>query len=173
MPLTENFDSYFQRYIDLAGSTDPSEALQRTSDDTKAYLSPLSEEQWHYAYAEGKWTVADMLQHMIDTERIMAYRALHFARSSTTPLHGFDHDLFVANAEADKKNGEDILNDFLATRVSTMSMFGSFNVKRLDVSGSFDSRSPLTVRQLGLLISGHNIHHLNVLKDRYFNSGQF
>ena len=108
-----------------------------------------------------------MVQHVIDTERVFCYRALCFARNDITALPGFDQDLFVANDNANTRNWEDLLAEMRVVRQSTILLFNSFTDEALLRIGSGSGKN-MSVRAIGFLCSGHQIHHLNVLKERYF-----
>jgi uncharacterized damage-inducible protein DinB len=133
------------------------------------FLSLLDEtpkEKLEYAYAEGKWTLAEVLLHIIDAERVFQYRALRFARNDKTPLPGFDQDVYVPHSNASKRTIEDIKEEYMAVRQSTILLFNSFDdeaLQRLGVS----SGSPLSVRATGFIISGHQAHHLKIIRERY------
>ena len=162
-------DTYFQRYIQKAPKDSVVDSLVDSAEQMRGYLSKLTEEQWNYRYADGKWSIKEMVVHIIDTERIMVYRALRFARGDKQELPGFDQDIYVEGSEADKRKSEDILNEYLANRMSTLSLFRTLSNESLDRSGSFSSQSPMCVRDIGKLVSGHEIHHLDILKERYYN----
>lgn len=162
-------DTYFQRYIQKAPKDSVVDSLVDSAEQMRGYLSKLTEEQWNYRYADGKWSIKEMVVHIIDTERIMVYRALRFARGDKQELPGFDQDIYVEGSEADKRKSEDILNEYLANRMSTLSLFRTLSNESLGRSGSFSSQSPLSVRDIGKLVSGHEIHHLDILKERYYN----
>ena len=162
-------DTYFQRYIQKAPKDSVVDSLVDSAEQVRGYLSKLTEEQWNYRYADGKWSIKEMVVHIIDTERIMVYRALRFARGDKQELPGFDQDIYVEGSEADKRKSEDILNEYLANRMSTLSLFRTLSNESLGRSGSFSSQSPLSVRDIGKLVSGHEIHHLDILKERYYN----
>lgn len=162
-------DTYFQRYIQKAAKDSVVDSLVDSAEQMRGYLSKLTEEQWNYRYADGKWSIKEMVVHIIDTERIMVYRALRFARGDKQELPGFDQDIYVEGSEADKRKSEDILNEYLANRMSTLSLFRTLSNESLGRSGSFSSQSPLSVRDIGKLVSGHEIHHLDILKERYYN----
>lgn len=163
----EDYDSYFAHYISLARNEDVTEALRESASLMESYFNALTEEDWKFQYAAGKWSLKDMLQHIIDTERVMAYRALSFARGIQDPLPGFDQDLFAQSALPINREGEALFTEYLANRVSNIAMFSSFNVKHLERSGSFSGMRPLSVKAIGLLIAGHDLHHLMIARERY------
>ena len=119
-----------------------------------------------YAYAEGKWTVKDILLHIIDTERIFAYRALRIARQDKTPLAGFEQDDYVASGNAKARNLENLLQEYKFVRQSTIVLYRSFNLKALNAIGEA-SGSSISVRAMGYIITGHENHHNQVIEERY------
>ena len=169
LQLNENeYVHYFKPYLDALIGDEKSivEYLNDTLDDAISVLSNLSEEKQGYSYAEGKWTIKEILQHIIDTERIFAYRALRFARNDATPLSGFEQDDYAAIYNANKRDYKDLLEEFELTRKSIISLFRSFGDEeliRIGISGG----NNVSVRVLGYIISGHLQHHLNIIKERY------
>jgi hypothetical protein len=119
-----------------------------------------------FAYAEGKWTTKELIQHIIDTERVFCYRALCFARNDKTSLPGFDQDLFVSNDNANDRNFIGLLDEMQTLRNSTIQLYKSFTEEALQRIGNA-SGNDMSVRALGYLFSGHQLHHLKVYKERY------
>lgn len=126
----------------------------------------LPDEKLHYSYAQGKWTVAEVLLHLIDAERVFQYRALRFARGDTTELKGFDQDTYVPESNAIKRTRVDILEEFLAVRNATLKLYGSLDGGSLERVGVANG-AKMSVRALGFVISGHQQHHLAILRERY------
>ncbi len=120
----------------------------------------------NYQYAAGKWTLKEMLLHIIDTERIFAYRAVSIARGDKTPLPGFDENTYAANSMADKRSWESLLQEFAAVRQSSDLLLQSFNDEQLLQSGTTNNY-PTTVNALAFIIYGHILHHIAVIKERY------
>lgn len=118
-------------------------------------------------YAPGKWTVKDILQHMIDTERVFAYRALRFSRNDHTELAGMDQNLFASHTDANKRQLEDLLKEFAVVRESTILLYKSFNHEMMMREGSCFGKKT-TVIALGFTIVGHVLHHMRILKERYY-----
>ena len=130
------------------------------------FLNSIPAEKHDYKYAEGKWTVKQLLQHMIDAERIFGYRALRFARKDTTPLPGFDEVLYAENATVENRKLSDMVEEFRALRLSNEYMFRSFNSDQLEQSGTANG-NPVYVFGIGFIIVGHAQHHVNILRERY------
>jgi uncharacterized damage-inducible protein DinB len=159
---------YFEQYIQLV-SKEGKSILENLEDSQKEFESTLRNlhiEKHDFAYAEDKWTLKELIQHVIDTERIFCYRALCFARKDTTPLPGFDQDVFVDNDTANDRNYYDLLDEMETLRESTIQLYKSFSDEALLRIG-VASDTEMSVRALGFLFSGHQIHHLNVVKERY------
>lgn len=158
---------FFDRYINLAEDIDLIEALERHSTFSEEEITAWKE-LGDYIYAPGKWTVKDIFQHIIDNERIQAYRALRFARNDKTALPGYDEELLAANADTSKRTLEDILKEFTSVRLSNIRMFKSFDDVALQREG-ICYNTTITPLALGFVLVGHQAHHLRVIKERYLN----
>jgi uncharacterized damage-inducible protein DinB len=123
-------------------------------------------EKINYRYAKDKWTVKEVLQHMLDTERIFAYRALCIARKDSTHLPGFEENDYAANSKVSKRDWKEMIREFKAVRRSTEILFRSFDKQQLDATGTASGKS-VYVLGIGFIIAGHINHHVNVLKERY------
>ena len=123
-------------------------------------------DKFDYSYAEGKWTIKEIIQHIIDTERIFAYRALRISRNDKTPLPGFDENDYVDNTNAKRRGIQDLLSEFSAVRHSNLLMYKSFSDEQLRRIG-IASNNEVSVRALGFLILGHLKHHQKVFQERY------
>ncbi|GGC96492.1 DNA damage-inducible protein DinB [Flavobacterium lutivivi] len=130
------------------------------------FVREIPMDKFDYRYAEGKWTIKDILQHLIDAERVFAYRALRFARNDKTELPGFEEDDYVLEANANKRSIQDLLTELLIVRQSTLALFKSFNNEQLLHIG-IASNNPMSVRALGFVIIGHQNHHQKVFEERY------
>ncbi|HUR65295.1 MAG TPA: DinB family protein [Chitinophagaceae bacterium] len=158
---------YFHTYTNKVPENDLSTAFKNQSTLLNPFFKNIPEEKIDYRYAEGKWTVKEMLQHLIDAERVFAYRALCFARKDSTPLPSFDENLYADNSQADKRDWNEMLEEFWAVRKTTEMLFNSFDDEQLDSSG-IASNNKHYVLGLGYIIVGHVNHHVGVLKERYF-----
>ena len=141
--------------------------LVESGDKLSDWVQSISEEKGSFAYDEGKWTIKEVLQHINDSERIFAYRALRFARNDTTELSGFDQDLYALESGANKRSMASILNEFHILRASSIDLFANLNsaLTRKGIANGGE----LTVESIGYIISGHTLHHISILKDRYLN----
>ena len=165
-PGPSDYNSYYDRYISLIGDGDIIEILEEQRKTSEKFLKTFTEEQGNYSYADGKWTVKEVLGHVIDTEKIMAYRALSFARGEKQSLPGFEQDDYVAESNFNKRSLADLINEFITIRESNIILFKSFNEEILIRRGTA-SESEVTVLALIYIIAGHEKHHMKFLKERY------
>jgi uncharacterized damage-inducible protein DinB len=141
-------------------------ALQDQPRDTLALLSTLSEEQGDYRYAPDKWSIKEMLGHLIDAERVFAYRALRFARNDGTPLASFEQDDYVRAGGFDDRRLADLIEEFVAVRRATVWLFRQLSAEAWMRRG-VASGNPVSVRALAYIIAGHELHHRRVLREKY------
>ena len=162
-PLPKHFDTYINKTEDI----ELHEALKKSLSN----LQLLPVDKWaqlgDQVYAPGKWTVKDMLQHIIDAERIFAYRALRFARNDSTKLPGFEENHYAEEAHANDRNLSDLVNELITVRQSTVSMFSAFNDEVQHRKGQ-TTAAEISVGALGFTIIGHEIHHMKILEERYY-----
>lgn len=130
------------------------------------FVREIPMDKFDYRYAEGKWTIKDILQHLIDAERVFSYRALRFARNDTTELPGFEENSYVAAAAASTRSIQDLLSEQLMVRQATLALFKTFTEEQLLRSGVASGKS-MSVRALGFVIIGHQNHHQKVFQERY------
>lgn len=161
-----NEPGYFQRYINLVPQKELAEAFAVQLPIVRSLLERIDENQSGYSYAPGKWTLKELLQHMIDTERIFCYRALCFARKDKTPLPGFDENDYADNAKANERSWQNLVAEFFAVRRSTEILFESFNEETL-LNIGVASVNMLSVQQIGAIILGHCYHHQKIMEERY------
>lgn len=164
-PQADEFPVYYKGYIDTVAD-DVLLELENQIESLPKFLSAISEEKASFAYAEGKWTIKEVLGHMLDTERIMSYRALCFARRDETALPGFDENVYVKHAHFNDRTLQSLLDEFVVLRKSTMYLLKSFNQEELNRSGISNDK-PITVRALIFILAGHVNHHQHILKERY------
>jgi uncharacterized damage-inducible protein DinB len=167
-PVEGQYLPYYDTYIrHIPDGADPLYILEKLPDAMRQALGPLTDEQARFAYAPGKWTIKEVLVHILDTERIFAYRALRFARNDQTDLPGFEQDDYVPNSEANDRPLSDILAEYATVRAATLSLFRSFSATQLERTGTANG-GPASVRALLFIIPGHELHHLSILRERYF-----
>tara|TARA_B100000508_G_C11319786_1_gene208859 strand:+ start:35 stop:550 length:516 start_codon:yes stop_codon:yes gene_type:complete len=165
--LNDNeFAPFYRNYIKNLGSVNLYEILTNSLDEMLTTLQNLPEDKLLYSYAEGKWTIKELVQHIIDAERVFCYRALRFSRNDATNLPGFNEDWYVENSNGNDRDFNDLLNEFVLVRNSTISLFNSFTSKMLTLKGAINN-SDMSVRALGFIIAGHQTHHLKIIKEKY------
>ncbi len=157
---------YFQRYIDKATGDDLFRALNKASDRLWETVYRIPTGQAENRYAAGKWSIKEVFQHVIDTERIFCYRALRFARNDRTELPGFDENAFVANADTERRELHELLREHDVLRANTISLFQSFSEDMLLHRGIANGNT-MSVRAIGWTIAGHVTHHMEVIEERY------
>jgi hypothetical protein len=162
-PLPE----YFDRYILECPFDELFTALQKTREQFQNFHWEKADAIGQQVYAPGKWTIADILQHLIDTEWVFAYRALRFARNDQTVLSSYDENYFAQTAEANRRPVTELVEDFLSLRASSLMLFRSFSPEMLDRTGVCWNKK-LSVAGLGFIMAGHPVHHLKVIEERYF-----
>lgn len=161
-----NNEGYFVKYTSLVLENNCADAYAAQDANIKNFCESITEEKSTYAYAAGKWTLKEVLQHLIDTERIFAYRALAIARKDTTTLPSFDENEYAANSNANTRTWHSLTEEMLAVRATTKFLFHSFNTETLATTGKF-SNNTSSVNELGLIIVGHFYHHVNIVAERY------
>jgi hypothetical protein len=157
---------FYHNYIKHVPEDDLMTAFKTQTAVFLDFIQNIPVNKIDYAYAEGKWTVRELLQHVIDAERIFAYRALRFARKDPTPLPGFDENLYAKNAGANRRNWSDLIEEFKSIRKSTEWLYSSFDEEQLDASGVANNDSNY-VLAFGFISIGHSLHHMRILKERY------
>jgi hypothetical protein len=166
-PLEGEYAPYFLKYIDLVpDEVDILEFLEDTIMDTEDLLSKIPLSKQEYSYADGKWTVKEILQHIIDTERIFTYRALCIAREDKTSLPGYDENEYAAKSIANHRSMDSLLDEFDKVRDATITLFKTFPKTALSQTG-ISNGNPLSVRAIAYILAGHELHHLNVIQERY------
>ena len=163
--MTE-FQKYIKRYLDLIPSKNWLSELENIGNETIELYKNLSKELANFAYAEGKWTMKVLLQHLIDVEKIFNYRALRFSRNDQTELAGWDEELYGATNNVNDYSLEDLIKEFQLTRQLSLCFFKNMNAEILSRKG-IANKNEISVETIGKLIVGHNIHHLNIIKERY------
>jgi hypothetical protein len=161
---------YYAKYVSLVADDDILTSLQQQLDETLALLANISEEQANYRYAPDKWSIKELVGHLIDAERIFGYRALRFARNDKAPLQGFEQDDYVRVASFDDYTLSDLASEFAHVRRSNLSLFKHLSKEAWERRG-VASDNEVSVRALAFIIVGHVQHHMNILRNRYLQSG--
>ena len=163
----DEFAGHFATYINqVSNEYTLTEELEISVHRLIKFVQNIPLDKFDYRYAEGKWTIKDIIQHIIDAERIFAYRALRFARNDKTALPGFDENDYVDEVQADKRSLQDLLTELAIVRQATLALFKSFSNNELLRTG-IASNNPVSVRALGFTIIGHQNHHQRVFQERY------
>jgi hypothetical protein len=165
-PAADEYNPYYGRYIDLVPSAGPVETLRQQMNDTLALLASLTEQQALHRYAQGKWSVKEVIGHIIDAERVFAYRALRFARNDATPLPGYEQDDYVMNGGFDARPLSGLAREYEHVRGATVEMFEGLSEDAWERRGKAND-SEVSVRALAWIISGHELHHKEVLRSKY------
>ena len=166
-PGKNEYAEYYEKYIGLLGDQNVMDVLVNFN-TTVQLIRTLTPEKAAFVYAPGKWRVKQLIGHVIDTERIMAYRALRIARNDTQPLPGFDQDEYVKYGNAQRRSVAELADEFETVRKSNLFLFSSFNNEEMKRQGTA-SGYEVTVRALIYIVAGHELHHVKILKERYLN----
>ncbi|WP_293896455.1 DinB family protein [Flavobacterium sp.] len=167
--LPQEFAGHFATYINqVSNEYTLTEELEISVHRLIKFVQNIPMDKFDYRYAEGKWTIKDIIQHLIDAERIFAYRALRFARNDKTALPGFDENDYVDAVQANNRSIQDLLTELAVVRQATLSLFKSFSTEELLRTGTA-SNNPMSVRALGFTIIGHQNHHQRVFEKRYLD----
>jgi len=164
-PQPDEYSAFAARYVNLVGDEPILEILKNNQQSTYEIFTGLSSGKADYAYAEGKWTIKQMLGHMADTERVFAFRALAFSREAIE-LPGFDQDVYMEGTTFNSRSLKDLANEFKTVRESSLYLFKSLTENQSTQKG-IASGNPVSVRALAYMIAGHELHHINILKERY------
>ena len=168
-PAQSEYAPYYGTYVNAMPDGDVVAALADQGEETFTLLSALSESDGAFRYAPGKWTIRDLVQHLADSERVFAYRALRFARGDETPLPGFDQEPYAQAAKADRRPLGELAAELRDIRRTTLALVRSFDEEMLGWSG-VASGNLMSVRALVWVIAGHERHHLTVLRERYLSA---
>lgn len=165
--LTVNeYASSYQGYIQVLENVDLIEELEICLHDFIRFVQNIPMDKFDFRYAEGKWTIKDIIQHLIDAERVFSYRALRISRNDKTPLAGFEENDYVDHANANARHLQELLTEMAVVRQSTLSLFKSFSEEQLKKIGTA-SNAEVSVRAIGFIIIGHQKHHQKVFQQRY------
>lgn len=158
--------AYFSRYIDQVGDRPILEVLTSQLEEVQQIFGSLGEDQSHFQYEAGKWSLKELLGHLIDTERIMAYRVLCIARGEKQPLPGFDENSYVAAAQFYNRSLHDLLHEYQLVRKANVALFGSLTENMLLQMGNANGKE-ISARAIIYIIAGHERHHLGIIRERY------
>lgn len=165
-PAGDEYAEYYGRYIDLVPSGNIVDTLGQQMTDTLNLIAGVTEEQSLYRYAEGKWSIKEVIGHIIDCERIFAYRALRLARNDQTPLSGFEQDDYVTNGGFDQRQLSDLAKEYEHVRESTIDLFKGLGQDAWGRRGKANEVE-VSVRAIAWITGGHELHHTGVIKSKY------
>jgi hypothetical protein len=165
-PAADELPAYAQGYAARVPDGDPIGFLASQGSRTAALLGGLPLERAAFRYADGKWSVKEIVGHLADTERVLAYRAVRIARGDATPMPGFNEDAWVAGADFDRRSIDDLVDELQKVRAATLALFSSLTPTALDRRGVANGHA---MSALGIVwfVAGHELHHLAVLRERY------
>ena len=165
-PKPNEYAPYFQNYINSAPEENIVKSLEDQLSESVSYYDSLNESEFDFRYAPGKWSIKEVIIHILDTERIFNYRALRFARKDTTPLPGFEQDDYINSTDWINYSIKSIIEEYELVRKHTIVLFNNMTKEMLIQSG-ISSGMKLSVRAIPFIIAGHERHHLNVIKSKY------
>jgi hypothetical protein len=165
-PKPDEYPTAYKDYIDKVPDGDLLAILEGQMKEKLARLGTLDPERARFRYAEGKWSVTEVVGHINDGERIFAYRALRFARGDETPLPGFEENDYVPAGRFDRRTLAEVLDEAAAVRAASLALFRGLPVESFDRRGLANEKE-ISVRALAWVIAGHERHHLGVLRERY------
>ena len=168
-PHFTEYARYYEQYLqEIPKELKVLKALKEQAKIISGLYKSQSADQLLFAYAEGKWTMKDILMHLIDVERVFVYRAMRFARKDLAPLPFFDENEFAKNAQADKIPLPRLIKEYQSTRAATIAFFNNLQTKQLKETG-VASHASMSVRACVWIIYAHELHHLNIIKERYLS----
>jgi hypothetical protein len=160
---------YYSRYIDLVPDIDLNAALEQSLQELEALDIASLEPLGNYAYAPGKWTLKSVLQHITDTERVFTYRAMMFARKDPQSAPSMDQDIYADNAEVDHLTVATVLAELIALRKATIAQFSNYTDAALSRTGN-SYKTAMSVLAMGFTAVGHQLHHLDIIRQRYLQA---
>jgi hypothetical protein len=170
-PDATEYNPYYGKYISLVANSDILALLSQQLDETLALLGSIPESQANFRYAPDKWSIKELVGHVIDAERIFSYRALRFARNDQTPIEGFEQDDYIRNASFDDYTLNDLASEFAHVRRASLSLFKHLDEEAWQRRGTA-SDNEISVRALAYIIAGHELHHMEILRSRYLHNAK-
>ncbi len=165
-PIEGTYPVYFETYISQVKENELKEAFKNQQSIVDSFFDAIPEEKTNTGYAPGKWSLKELLQHIIDTERIFNYRSLCFARKETASLPGFEENDYAANSNANLRTWKSLCDELKAVRITTIMLFDSFTDDTLNNAG-IANNEPTTALSIGFINVGHLAHHKRIIEERY------
>ena len=156
------------KYFEATTAEDVTDAISSSTKKIKKLLKKIPKKKIDYAYAEGKWTIKELLQHVIDAEKVFSFRALWFTRQDISPLPGFDENSWAAASKASSRKWKEMVAEFLTIREATQIFFESLDDDQLKTTGTANNNL-MNVGGLGFICAGHVMHHIGIIKERYLS----
>jgi len=165
-PTSKEYGAFYARYISQVKDDNIVRALKKGKSVVVNFLQKIPKSKWEHRYGSDKWTIKEVVVHLMDAERVLAYRALRIARGDKKNLSGYDQDAWVPNSIANDRTPASIIAEYRAVREATIQLFKNLDDEALDRSGKASS-ARVTPRAAGFIIAGHEIHHMTIIRDRY------
>ena len=165
LPVNE-YSDFYKSYIQVLENVELIEELEICLHEFIKFVQNISMDKFDYRYEVGKWTIKEIIQHLIDSERVFSYRALRISRNDNTPLPGFDENDYVDNSNGNTRTLQGLLTELAVVRQATLSLFNSFSQEQLTRIG-IASNNEVSVRAIGFIIIGHQKHHQKIFAERY------
>ena len=165
-PDIDNVPAFYLGYVELVKDMDLLDALRHAAKIVQQTVPYIPEDDGQYRYAEGKWSIKEVLNHMLDAERVFAYRALRFSRNDQTALHPFEENDYAPEANAHSRDFQQLAREMKRLRETTIDLFASFTPEMLSREGTASGKR-ISVKNLGYIIAGHDVHHVKILRERY------
>lgn len=165
-PESDEYAPYYETYVSKVPAGDLLQLLRQQIEVTCAMLTNVPESEANSSYAPGKWTIKEVAGHIVDTERIMAYRLLRVSRGDSTPLPGFEQDDYVRGGNFQSRTLASLVEEFRLARISTLALLNGLDGETLMRRGAADGK-PVSARALAYIIAGHERHHVGILQERY------
>ena len=165
----QDYFEYYELYLSaVPRNKELLEAYKESGEEVVAFLDSIPEDRWKHRYAAGKWSVAEVVQHVIDTERIFMHRCFRIARGEKANISGFDQDEYIEPSNADSKSAKELIAEYAMTRAYSLSILNSLKAEDFHRKGLASER-PLTAGAAAFIVLGHEIWHNNIIKERYLN----
>lgn len=167
-PSANEFDAYYSKYISLVPNQNIIQLFEQTQADMQSLLNNIADKKANFRYQEGKWTIKEVIGHIMEIEHVFAYRALTISRGDKTNLPGMNQNQWMENNNYTPRSISNLLTEFNAVRNSTIQLFGNMNEEMINQFGTV-SGSKISVKALAYLIIGHQLHHIHIIKEKYLN----
>lgn len=165
-PTEAEYADFYANYVRQTTGDDILAILEKSKKETLTFFKAIPDEKWDYRYAENKWSIRELWLHLIDAERVFAYRMLRASRGDQTPLPGFDENAYVPNSNAANRSVGSLLEEYLAVRAATIVLVKNCTKEQF-LSAGIGSNAPFTPRSVAFIIAGHEKHHQTIIKERY------